>query len=95
MFYGYLLYLYFGGVDCMKNPYEVLGISSLDSKDVAKAKYRALCKKYHPDVAGLEGTAKFREINEAWNLIKNTLSEGKERQYWSHKTLFSICKRRV
>lgn len=79
----------------MANPYEILGISPLDTKDMAKAKYRKLCKKYHPDIAGPEGAVKFREVNEAWNSIKNTLQDESKQQYWSHKTLFTICKRSV
>lgn len=77
----------------MANPYEVLGVSPLDSKEFVKAKYRKLCKEYHPDIAGQEFTAKFREVNEAWNSIKDTLPDESKQQYWSHKTLFTICKK--
>lgn len=78
----------------MLNPYEVLGVSSLDNIDVIKAKYRKLCKKYHPDVQGTGDVSKFREIKEAWDLIqKGTLN--KSGFYWSHRSLFNIEKKYV
>lgn len=79
----------------MRNPYEVLGVSPLDSYDTVKRKYRELCKKYHPDVAGDESADKIKEIYEAWNCIKNSVSEDKVKQRWSHKTLFTIKRRNV
>lgn len=78
----------------MKNPYDVLGVSPLDSKATIKERYRKLCKKYHPDIAGDSGVAKFREVNEAWNLIKDAVTNDKQ-QYWSHSTLFNYKKREV
>lgn len=77
----------------MLNPYEVLGVSPLNTKDEIKAKYRKLCKSYHPDIAGEGYEDKFREVNEAWKLIKGSISDDKPRQFWSHKSLFSIIKR--
>lgn len=79
----------------MKNPYEVLGVSSLDDISVIKAEYRKLCKKYHPDIVGPKGIEKFREINEAWNTIKGMSNENKGKQYWSHETLFTIKQRSI
>lgn len=72
------------------NPYEVLGISPCESESSAKAKYRKLCMKYHPDIAGVDSTIKFQEINDAWNMIKGTFS--KTESYWTHKSLFSVEK---
>lgn len=74
----------------MKNPYEVLGVSSLDTLSEIKDRYRELCKKYHPDLAGAEYTAKFQEINDAWEYIKTHTKDDKPKQYWSHKSLFTV-----
>lgn len=74
----------------MKNPYEVLGVSSLDTLSEIKDRYRKLCKKYHPDIAGAEYTAKFQEINDAWVYIKTHTKEDKPKQYWTHKSLFTV-----
>ena len=55
------------------DPYKVLGISpDASEEDVTKA-YRALAKKYHPDLnPGNEAAAaKMREINAAYDMIKN------------------------
>lgn len=77
----------------MNNPYEVLGVSPLDTLSEIKDKYRKLCKKYHPDIAGEEFTAKFQEINDAWEYLKANTKEDKPKQYWSHKTLFTVERR--
>lgn len=62
-----------------KTPYEILGVdSSINNHDLKKA-YRALVKKYHPDILmgrGADGeiveagTKKLQEINEAYEKIK-------------------------
>lgn len=74
----------------MKNPYEVLGVSALDSKTTIKAQYRKLCKIYHPDMIGTGDSAKFREINEAWEYINTHADISDVPQYWHHKTLFTV-----
>ncbi len=56
-----------------QDPYSILGISrGVSEEEITKA-YRKLAKKYHPDLnPGDEKAAqKMREINEAYNLIKN------------------------
>lgn len=61
-----------------KNPYLILGVSqNAEEKEIRKA-FRALAKKYHPDVnpGNREAEEKFREINEAYEI----LSDEKKRQ---------------
>lgn len=53
----------------MTDPYQVLGVSRNASEDEVKKAYRKLAMKHHPDRGGDE--AKFKEINEAYDLIKN------------------------
>lgn len=58
--------------------YQVLGVSRNASPKQIKAKYRKLARKYHPDVAPPgkkeEYTEKMREINEAYEILKNKSS---------------------
>ena len=57
----------------IQNPYEVLGLSyGATDEEVTKA-YRKLVKKYHPDLhpGDEESARKMREINEAYDQIKN------------------------
>lgn len=64
----------------LEKAYEVLGINKNSSMDEIKKAYRNLSKKYHPDLfqnnplADL-ATEKLKEINEAYDIIRNKLSE--------------------
>ncbi|CZE48799.1 DnaJ domain-containing protein [Campylobacter geochelonis] len=62
-----------------KNPYDVLGLKDGASFDEIRTSYRALVKKYHPDILmgkGADdeiikaGTKKLQEINEAYEALK-------------------------
>lgn len=62
----------------VKNPYSVLGITETATNEEVKKAYRRLAMKFHPDkVEGLGDEVKknaeqqFREINEAYETIKN------------------------
>lgn len=63
--------------------YEILNVSKNVSLNELKKRYRELAKKYHPDILNAnnvsqkeleDGVVKFRKINEAYELIKKTLS---------------------
>ena len=52
--------------------YQILGVSRDASKEELKRSYRRLARKYHPDVnRGPEAEAKFKEINEAHEVLKD------------------------
>ena len=56
-----------------KNPYLILGVAqNAEEKEIRKA-FRALAKKYHPDVnpGNQEAEEKFREINEAYEILSD------------------------
>ncbi len=53
--------------------YEVLGVERSASDDAIKKAYRALAKKYHPDLhpGDKEAEAHFKEINEAYEMLSD------------------------
>ena len=55
------------------DPYKVLGLSRDASDEEVKRAYRALAKKYHPDLnpGDQEAAQKMQEVNEAYDQIKN------------------------
>ncbi len=57
----------------MRDPYEVLGVPRNATEEEVTKAYRALAKKYHPDLnPGDENAArKMSEINEAYDRIRN------------------------
>lgn len=59
----------------MFDPYSTLGIQSSATKDEARAAYRRLASKYHPDKVPLNeqaaATEKFKQIKGAWEMIDN------------------------
>lgn len=55
--------------------YDVLGVERQASKDELKRAYRRLARKYHPDVnRDQEADEKFKEINEAYEVLSNETS---------------------
>lgn len=52
----------------MKNPYEVLGVSSDINISELKKVYRKLCRQYHPDNQNGDAS-KFAEISKAYDMI--------------------------
>jgi molecular chaperone DnaJ len=55
----------------MKDYYQILGVSRESSQDEIKKAYRKLAHQYHPDKGGGD-EAKFKEINEAYQILSNT-----------------------
>src|SRR5215475_6149039 len=57
--------------DCMRDPYEVLGVSKTASEAEVKSAFRKLAKKYHPDQNKTDPKAKerFAEVNSAYEIV--------------------------
>ena len=55
----------------MTDYYETLGIDRNASDDEIKKAYRKLSRKYHPDIAGPEFEDKFKEVNNAYDVLSN------------------------
>ncbi len=53
--------------------YQILGVPKDADEKAIKAAYRKLARKYHPDVAEnkAEAAAKFKEINEAYEVLSD------------------------
>ena len=62
----------------MQDPYRVLGVSPQATDDEVKKAYRALAKKYHPDVnnGSAEAEARMKEVNEAYSAVMKLRREG-------------------
>ena len=63
--------------------YEVLGVSKTATDDELKKAYRTLAKQYHPDLhpGDKEAEAKFKEINEAYEILSDADKRAKYDQY--------------
>jgi DnaJ-domain-containing protein 1 len=61
-------------VDPLENAYRILGLDKRASMQEVKNKYRMLVKRYHPDTLKTKDSKKFREVNEAYALIKSKVS---------------------
>ena len=68
-----------------QNYYEILGVDKNASADEIKSAYRKLAKKYHPDLNkdNPEAAAKFKEINEAYEVLGDPQKKSNYDQYGS------------
>ena len=59
----------------MKNYYEILEVDKNASDEIIKVAYKALVKKYHPDLkegnAKINAEDKIKQINEAYDILSN------------------------
>jgi len=69
--------------DNKRDYYEVLGVSKNASDDEIKKAYRSLAKKYHPDInpGDKEAEVKFKEANEAYEVLSNAEKRQKYDQF--------------
>ena len=64
--------------------YQTLGVARDASKDEVQKAYRKLARKFHPDVnKAEEAEAKFKEINEAYEVLKDPEKRSKYDQFGS------------
>lgn len=67
-----------------KDYYSILGVDKSASADKIKSAYRRLAKKYHPDINPSEEAAnKFKEINEAYEVLGDDKKRANYDQYGS------------
>lgn len=67
-----------------KDYYEILGVSKNADADEIKSAYRRLAKKYHPDLNKTpEAAEKFKEINEAYEVLGDDKKRANYDQYGS------------
>ena len=51
--------------------YDILEVSQNASSETIHAAYKALCKKYHPDVSSLDSDERMKEVNHAYEILSD------------------------
>ena len=66
-----------------KDYYAILGVNKTTSADEIKKTFRKLARKYHPDMnpGNKEAEARFKEVNEAYEVLSDTEKRKKYDQY--------------
>ena len=69
--------------DNKRDYYEVLGVQKGASEDEIKKSYRRMAKEYHPDLhpGDAEAEAKFKEVNEAYEVLSDSEKKARYDQY--------------
>ncbi len=52
--------------------YAILGVPKTASPEAIQEAFRRLARTYHPDVSGADTASRFREIQEAWDVLGDT-----------------------
>ena len=65
-----------------KDYYKILGVEKTASEDEIKKAFRKLAHQYHPDKKG-GNEAKFKEVNEAYQVLGNKEKRQKYEQFGS------------
>lgn len=69
----------------MTDPYAILGVNPGATKDEIKSAFRKLAKKYHPDInKAPDAEDKFKEINAAYERIKDAPSYDPNKKWWEN-----------
>lgn len=70
----------------LKDYYAILGVQPTDDLKTIKTAYRRLARKYHPDVSKEnDAEAKFKDLAEAWEVLKDEQRRAEYDQLWQHR----------